>query len=262
MLGAIIGDIIGSPYEFEGMKSMVFPLFSISSRFTDDTVMTIAVADCLLYGKDYAKTFKEYGRLYPDAGYGGMFAGWLHSSDSKPYNSYGNGSAMRVSPVGWAFETIEDVLREAERSAAITHNHPEGIKGAQAIASAIYLARTGKDKAEIRKYVAKKFGYKLGRTLDRIRPKYSFNETCQGSVPEAIIAFLESDNYEDAVRKAISLGGDADTLACMAGGIAEAYYGKIPASIIRRARKFLDKRLLAIVDEFTKRWPHGGPRSK
>jgi ADP-ribosylglycohydrolase len=262
MLGAIIGDIIGSPYEFKRMKSMDFPLFTSSSRFTDDTVMTVAVADCLLHGKDFAKTFKEYGALYPDAGYGGMFNNWLHSSDSKPYNSYGNGSAMRVSPVGWAFDTIEDVLRVAERSAAVTHNHPEGIKGAQAIASAIFLARTGKDKANIRKYVSKKFGYKLNRTLDKIRPKYIFNETCQGSVPEATIAFLESTSYEDAVRKAISLGGDADTLACMAGGIAEAYYGKIPASIIRRARGILDKRLLAVVDEFLGRWPRGKPRSK
>jgi ADP-ribosylglycohydrolase len=254
MLGAIVGDIIGSSYEFEGLKSTTFPLFTSSSRFTDDTVLTVAVADCLLHDRDYAKTFKEYGQRYPDAGYGGMFGNWLQSSDLKPYNSYGNGSAMRVSPVACAFDTIDDVLREAERSASPTHNHPEGIKGAQAIASAIFLARTGTVKKDIRAFIEKRFKYDLGRTLDEIRPQYRFDETCQGSVPEAIIAFLESTDYEDAIRKAISLGGDADTLACMAGGIAEAYYKKIPLNIVHRAKKILDKELLAIEDEFTGRF--------
>ena len=183
-----------------------------------------------------------------------MFRNWLESADSKPYNSYGNGSAMRVSPVAYAFDTIDDVLREAERSASPTHNHPEGIKGAQAIASAIFLARTGKEKKEIREYIEGRFEYDLGRTLDEIRPQYRFDETCQGSVPEAIIAFLESTDYEDAIRKAVSLGGDADTLACMAGGIAEAYYKKIPSNIVRRGKNILDKELLAIVDEFSGRF--------
>jgi len=254
MLGAIIGDIIGSSYEFEGLKSTTFPLFTSTSKFTDDTVLTVAVADCLLHNRDYAETFKEYGRRYPHAGYGGMFGNWLQSTDSKPYNSYGNGSAMRVSPVGFAFDSIDDVLREAERSASPTHNHPEGLKGAQAIASAIFLARTGNEKKEIRAFIEKRFKYDLGRTLDEIRPNYRFDETCQGSAPEAIIAFLESTDYEDAIRKAVSLGGDADTLACMAGGIAEAYYKKIPINIVRRAKKILDKELLAIVDKFVGRF--------
>ncbi|MCX6564050.1 MAG: ADP-ribosylglycohydrolase family protein [Candidatus Aminicenantes bacterium] len=254
MLGAIIGDIVGSPYESEVIKSTKFPLFTSDSRFTDDTVLTVAVADCILHNRDYAKTFKEYGQLYPEAGYGCMFRNWLRSSDSNPYESYGNGSAMRVSPVAFAFDTIDDVLREAERSAVPTHNHHEGVKGAQAIASAIFLAKTGKGKEEIREYIEGRFGYDLSRTLDEIRPSYHFDETCQGSVPEAIIAFLESSDYEDAIRKAISLGGDADTLACMAGGIAEAYYKKIPVHIVRRARQILDKELLAIVDEFTGRY--------
>jgi len=254
MLGAIIGDIIGSSYEFKGMKSTEFPLFTAGSKFTDDTVLTVAVADCLLHDREYAKTFKEYGKRYPHAGYGGMFRNWLRSSGSEPYNSYGNGSAMRVSPVAFAFDTIDDVLREAERSAMPTHNHPEGVKGAKAIASAIFLARTGNGKKEIREYTEGRFGYDLGRTLDEILPGYHFDETCQGSVPEAIIAFLEGKDYEDTVRKAISLGGDADTLACMAGGIAEAYYKKIPVHIVRRARKILDKELLAIVDEFNDRF--------
>jgi ADP-ribosylglycohydrolase len=254
MLGAIIGDIIGSSYEFKGIKTTKFRLLTSDSRFTDDTVLTVAVADCILHDLDYAKIFKEYGHHYPNARYGGRFGSWLQSPELKPYNNYGNGSAMRVSPVGFAFDTIDDVLREAERSASPTHNHPEGIKGAQAIASAIFLARTGKGKKEIREFIEKRFGYSLGRTLDEIRPDYRFDETCQGSVPEAIIAFLESTDYEDAIRKAVSLGGDADTLACMAGGIAEAFYKKIPPNIVRRANEILDKELLAIVDEFVSRF--------
>lgn len=254
MLGAIIGDIIGSSYEFKGIKTADFPLSTSRSRFTDDTVMTVAVADCILNVKVYAATFKEYGRRYPDAGYGGMFYDWLFSDKSEPYNSYGNGSAMRVSPIGFAFKTLEEVLREAERSAIPTHNHPEGIKGAQAIASAIFLARTGKSKNDIRDFAEENFGYNLDRTLEEIRPNYHFDETCQGSVSEAIIAFLESTDYEDAIRKAISLGGDADTLACMAGGIAEAFYKEISPTIILQARKILDKELLAIIDEFAARF--------
>ena len=254
MLGAIAGDIIGSVHEYRLMKSTDFPLFAPESTFTDDTVLTIAVADCILHDKDYAKTFKEYGRRYPHAGYGGMFRNWLMAPDSAPYNSFGNGSAMRVSPVGFAYRTIDKVLREAQRSAEVTHNHPEGIKGAQAIASAIFLGRTGKKKKEIRGYLEGRFGYDLSRTLDEIRPSYYFDETCQGSVPEAIIAFLESTDYEDTVRKAVSLGGDADTLACMAGGIAQAFYKKIPDNLINQTRQILDEDLLAIVDEFDNRY--------
>jgi ADP-ribosylglycohydrolase len=250
MFGAIAGDIIGSVYESGWMKLTNFPLFPPGARFTDDTVLTVAVADCILNNKDYAETLKEYGRRYPDAGYGGTFYRWLCRSDSAPYNSYGNGSAMRVSPVGFAFDTIDEVLREAQRSAEVTHNHPEGIKGAQAIASAIFLARMGKEKKEIARYIEGLFGYSLRQTLDEIRPSYHFDETCQGSVPQAVIAFLESMDYEDAVRKAVSLGGDSDTLACIAGGIAQAYYKKIPNYIVSEVRQILDKDLLAIVDEF------------
>jgi ADP-ribosylglycohydrolase len=236
------------------MKSTDFPLFSPESIFTDDTVLTVAVADRILHGKDYAATLKEYGRRYPNAGYGGMFYQWLYEPGSAPYKSYGNGSAMRVSPVGFAFNTIEEVLTEAQRSAEVTHNHPEGIKGAQAIASAIFLARTGKEKKEIAGYIEGQFGYNLRQTLDEIRPSYHFDETCQGSVPQAIIAFLESTDYEDAVRKAVSLGGDSDTLACMAGGIAQAYYGRIADCIVREVRQILDEDLLTIVDEFNNRY--------
>jgi len=254
MLGAIAGDIIGSVYEFHNMKSTDFPLFTRGSTFTDDTVLTVAVADCILHDKDYTETLKEYGRRYPDAGYGGMFSHWLHSPESVPYNSFGNGSAMRVSPVGFAFSSLDEVLCQAERSAAVTHNHPEGIKGAQAIASAIFLARTGHDKNAIRDHIEEYFKYDLRRTLDGIRPDYRFDVTCQGSVPESIIAFLESSDYEDAVRKAVSLGGDSDTIACITGGIAQAYYKQVPEYIIKEVRRTLDTKLLNIIDSFNERY--------
>jgi ADP-ribosylglycohydrolase len=254
VIGAIAGDIIGSVFEFRSTKSTDFPLFSNSSTFTDDTILTVAVADCILHGKQYASTLKEYGRKYPYGGYGGMFFEWLASDSFKPYNSYGNGSAMRVSPIGFAFDSLDDVLIEAEKSAAVTHNHPEGIKGAQAIASSIFLAKSGKSKEQIREYVENTFGYKLHQTIDEIRPGYRFDETCQGSVPQAIIAFLESNDYEDAVRKAVSLGGDSDTLACMTGGIAQAYYKQIPGYIIIEMRKLLDNDFLTVVDEFNERY--------
>ena len=254
MIGAIAGDIIGSVFEFYSVKTTDFPLFSTSSTYTDDTVLTIAVADCILNGKEYAPTLKEYGRNYPNAGYGGMFLRWLGSDTYKPYNSYGNGSAMRVSPAGFAFNSLDQALAEAEKSAAVTHNHPEGIKGAQAVASAIFLARTGKSKNDILEYVEATFEYDLQQKLDDIRPGYRFNETCQGSVPQSIIAFLESDNYEDAIRKSISLGGDSDTMACITGGIAQAYYRDIPDYITRKVRELLDDSLLAVVDEFNRRY--------
>jgi len=250
MIGTIAGDVIGSVYEFHYTKSINFDLFLPASTFTDDTVMTIAVADCILHGRDYAETLKEYGRNYPHRGYGGMFHKWLGNPDSKPYNSYGNGSAMRVSPVGFAFPTLDEVLREAKRSAEITHNHPEGIKGAQAVAAAIFLARQCQTKKDIKEYIAKTSGYDLEQTIEEIRPHYYFDETCQGSVPQAIIAFLESEDYEDAVRKAVSLGGDSDTIACITGGIAEAFFHKIPAYIVQETRRRLDQRLLSVVDEF------------
>ncbi len=254
MIGAIAGDIIGSAYEFNFTKSTDFELFTPHSRFTDDTVLTIAVADCILNGKSYPTVFKNYGHRYPNAGYGNMFAMWLDSDYHAPYNSYGNGSAMRVSPIGFAFTNINSVLEEAKKSAEVTHNHPEGVKGAQAVASAIYLAREGYSKDAIRDYVEENFAYELHRPLDEIRPNYSFDETCQGSVPESIIAFLESSDYEDAVRKAVSLGGDSDTQACIAGGIAQAYYKVIPKYIINKVRKILNEELLHVVDQFAERY--------
>jgi len=253
MIGAIAGDVIGSVHEFSNIKTEDFPLFSPGSTFTDDTVMTIAVADSILTGKGYAAAFKEWGRLYPHAGYGGMFKQWLRSDDSKPYNSFGNGSAMRVSPVGFAFDSLDKVLEEAKKSAEVTHNHPEGIKGAQSVAAAIFLARTGKDKKEIKDYIEATFNYDLSATLAEIRPDYRFDPTCQGSVPQAIIAFLESSDYEDAVRKAISLGGDTDTQACITGGIAQAYYKTINDDILKKVRALMDGRLLDVLDLFNAR---------
>lgn len=254
MIGAIAGDIIGSVYEFGITKSEDFPLFCPESTFTDDTVMTIAVADCILTGKGYAAALKEWGRLFPHAGYGGMFGRWLRSDDSKPYNSFGNGSAMRVSPVGFAFDSLDKVLEEARKSAEVTHNHPEGIKGAQATAAAIFLARSGKDKKEIKDYIEATFKYDLSATLAEIRPGYSFNETCQETVPQAVTAFLESSSYEDAVRKGISMGGDSDTIGCITGGIAQAFYKTIPDNIIKESKHRLAKELLIIVDQFNARY--------
>lgn len=254
MFGAIAGDIIGSAYEWHYTKSPDFELFTPQSTPTDDTVLTIAVADCILHGKDYAATLKEYGRRYPGAGYGGMFLKWLGSNSLTPYNSFGNGSAMRVSPVGFAFSSLDTVSREAEKSAAVTHNHPEGIKGAQAIATSIFLAKSGESKERIRNYIEKSYGYNLQQTIDEIRPSYRFDETCQGSVPQAIIAFLESNSYEDAVRKAVSLGGDSDTLACMTGGIAQAYYGQIPDYIAKKVREILNPEMLEVVALFNDKY--------
>jgi ADP-ribosylglycohydrolase len=254
MLGAIIGDIIGSVYEWNPVKSHNFPLFSPQARFTDDTVLTVAVADAILHRKDYARTIWEYGRRYPQAGYGASFAQWLRSGDLQPYGSFGNGSAMRVSPVGFAFDSQDRVLSEAARTAQITHNHPEGIKGAQATALAIWMARQGESKPEIKKQIETRFDYNLSRTLDEIRPHYSFDVSCQGSVPESIIAFLESEDYEDAVRNAISLGGDSDTMACIAGGIAQAFYRDIPKPIVKQAWHLLDAGLQEVVEKFNQRW--------
>ncbi len=251
MLGAIAGDIIGSVYEWNNIKTVDFPLFSPNSRFTDDTVLTVAVADAILNGKDYARTIWKYGRRYPHAGYGGRFAQWLKGEDLLPYNSFGNGSAMRVSPVGFACDSIDEVLAEAAKSAAVTHNHPEGIKGAQAVALAIFLARQGQSKVDIKQQIETRFEYMLDRTLDDIRPAYKFDVSCQGSVPEAIIAFMESDNYEDAIRKAVSLGGDSDTIACITGGIAQAYYKEIPAYILQQMRNRLNSELLQVINDFS-----------
>ncbi|MBQ9428078.1 MAG: ADP-ribosylglycohydrolase family protein [Clostridia bacterium] len=250
MLGAIIGDIVGSPYEFDAHKSKDFNFFSPNARPTDDSIMTIAVGcACVETDPHDEESFKrvlvermrELGRLYRDAGYGGMFYRWLISDHMPAYNSFGNGSAMRVSPVAYAADTLEEVEQIAKWSAEVTHDHPEGIKGAQAIAAATFLARTGADKEEIRRYIALHY-YDLDFTLDEIRDAYRFNETCQGSVPQAIECFLEAEDYEDAVRNAISLGGDADTQAAMAGAIAEAYFG-IPDEMQEEGLGYLDDTL-------------------
>lgn len=250
MLGAIAGDIIGSVYEAAPIKRTDFPLFSHSSHYTDDTVMTVAVASSILNNEDYAASLRSFGRRYPDAGYGGRFFSWLFDDDAGPYQSWGNGAAMRVSPVGFAFDTEEAILREAKSSAAVSHNHPEGIKGAQATALAIFLARMGESKEVIRHRISTQFGYDMERTLYTIRPTYRFDVSCQGSVPEAIIAFLESRDFEDAVRKAVSLGGDSDTQACIAGAIAQAFYRCIPDNIITHVRRCMPETLLRVIDDF------------
>ncbi len=250
MLGAIAGDIIGSVYERKNIKSTEFPLFGENSRFTDDSVLTIAVAHAILDDLDYADALKLYGRKYPNAGYGSSFRNWIFSSNKEPYNSWGNGSAMRVSPIGWAFNTVEDVLREAEKSAAATHNHPEGIKGAQSVALAILMARQGKAKEIIKQEIERRFDYDLSRSLSEIRPDYKFDVSCQGSVPESIIAFLESESFEDAVRLAISIGGDSDTIACIAGSIAEAFYKEIPPHILAEVKQRLPNGFWEIVERF------------
>ena len=231
MLGAVFGDIVGSIYEFNNIKSTQFELLGDKSTFTDDSILTIAVADWLLEGalskERLIFTLKQYVRKYPNpmGGYGSRFQQWALSDENEPYNSWGNGSAMRVSAVGWAFDTLEDTENIAKLTAEITHNHPEGIKGAQATAAAIYMARTCSTKQEIKDYIQSKYGYDLSRTCDEIRPTYRFNESCVGTVPEAIIAFLDSSDFESAIRLAVSLGGDTDTLTCISGGIAEAFYG-------------------------------------
>lgn len=260
MYGAILGDIIGSPYEFDrGSKTKDFQLFSGRSEFTDDTVMTIAVADAFLpiqpdmdddaIRQRVVAKMQKYGRLYPHAGYGGRFRHWLRDRHPQPYNSWGNGSAMRVSSIGWLYKDLEAVRRMARLSAEVTHNHPEGIKGAEVTASAIFLARTGSTKAEIKAYIEENFRYDLSRTCDEIRPDYYHVESCQETVPEAITAFLEGQFFEDVIRTAVSLGGDCDTLTCIAGSMAEAFYG-IPEELKVECRKRLPEELLDVLRRF------------
>ncbi len=250
MLGAIIGDIVGSVFEFHNHRSKDFPLFCDQSTFTDDSVLTFATAKVLLDGTDYTKTYQDFSHRYAGRGYGTYFSLWLNMKNPLPYNSLGNGSAMRVSPVGFAFESAEETLAEARRSAEVTHNHPEGVKGAQATALAIFMARKGSSQVEIKSEISSRFDYKLTRPLDEIRLVNRFDETCQGSVPEAISAFLESASFEDAIRLAISIGGDSDTIACIAGGIAQAFYGTIPAWIASEAKMRLPLEFLQILECF------------
>ena len=248
MIGAIAGDMIGSPYERYPTKSK--DIGAMVASFTDDTVLTIAVADLILNDTDCADTIKRYAQKYQSLPYGGTFRQWFNSRASEPYYSFGNGSAMRVSPVGFAYNSVEDVLFHAKRTAEVTHNHPEGIKGAQSTALAILMARQGAEKEEIRKEIATRFEYDLDRTIDEIRPGYSFDVSCQGSVPESIIAFLDSDSFVDAIKNAISLGGDADTMACIAGGIAQAWYKKIPEKVVTAVGAKLAPDLREILDRF------------
>ena len=253
MLGAIAGDVIGSVYERQRTKAKDFPLFSPGSRFTDDSVLTCAVADRLLHGGDYVQAFHDWFHAYPNAGYGGTFIHWALLRQDQPYGSWGNGSAMRVSPVGWLTTSLDEALAEAKASAEVTHDHPEGIRGAQAVAACIHLARSGHDKQAIRTHVEREFAYRLDERLDDIRQVYRFDVSCQGSVPQSIIAFLESDDWEDAVRNAVSLGGDADTMAAIAGSIAEAFYGGVPDAIATEVMGRLDDPLKRIVGVFRDR---------
>lgn len=250
MYGAIIGDVAGSKYEFLGYKKVPQTILDPDCFYTDDTVMTVAVADALKYQYHYgvAEVLKRYGRDYPNKGYGGKFAEWLASGDELPYFSFGNGAAMRVSAAAWLGKTWTEVMDLATKATIVTHNHPEGIKGAQATATAIFMARKGYSKEQIRDYIEATFNYDLGFTPNEIRLFYSFNETCQDTVPQAIVAFLESESFESAIKLAISLGGDADTLAAITGSIAEAYYG-IPEKLIRKVKKFLPKEFINIVDK-------------
>ena len=260
MYGAILGDIIGIPYEFDrGSKTKDFPLFSETSEFTDDTVMALAVAEALMditpqstdeqIRQRITFLMRFHGRRYPHAGYGVRFSRWLHSYHPKPYGSFGNGSAMRVAAAGWLFDDLDTVLRMARLSSEVTHDHPEGIKGAQATAAAIFLARRGESKAAIRSYIAKTFGSDLSRSCDEIRPTYHHVESCQETVPEAVTAFLEGCDFEDVIRTAVSLGGDCDTLTCIAGSIAEAFYG-VPEELKEQCRSRLTPDLLAVLQRF------------
>ena len=239
MLGAIVGDILGSSFDCYPTKTKKFELLDNKSHFTDDIVMTVAVADSLMNRIPYVESLQMWGNNYPSAGYGGWFNKWIHSDFPKPYNSFGNGSAMRCSSVGWLYDDKDSVLNEAKESAEITHNHPEGIKGAQAVALGVMMSRMGSTKLEIQEGLESLFDYDLSQTLSQIRRNYIHDVTCQGSVPQAIIAFLESEDFEDAIRNAISLGGDADTQACIAGALAEAYYMNIPEKI----KQFVLKRI-------------------
>ena len=254
MLGAIIGDIAGSRFEFHNRKTKDFELFHPDCRFTDDTVMTLAVASALMDQEGeledrFVRHMQRLGRAYPNAGYGGRFYDWIFAVDPAPYNSWGNGSAMRVSSVGWLYDTLEKTREVARLTAEVTHNHPEGIKGAEATAAAIYLARTGATKDEIKDYIIKEFGYDLSRTLDEIRPTYHHVESCQQTVPEAITAFLEGNDFEDVVRCAVSLGGDCDTLTCIAAGIAEGVYG-VPDKYRKETIKRMEPDMVQVYEAF------------
>lgn len=258
MYGAILGDILGSIYEFSNRKTdrpEHIDLCNSACYYTDDTVLTVATADAILGDGDYARCYRAWANRFRGAGYGGKFRQWITDDAMGPYYSWGNGSAMRISPVGWAYNTMEDTIANAKKSAAVTHNHPEGIKGAQAAAAAIFLARTGSTKVEIKECITKNFAYDLNRTINAIRPGYQFNESCQGTVPEAIICFLESNDFTSCIQLSISLGGDTDTLACIAGGIAEAFYKTIPQELIDFADNRIPFSMKQVIEAFYRKYP-------
>lgn len=257
MIGSIIGDIAGSMHEFSGNKRYDVELFPREAEVTDDSILTLATCEALMTGRPYHHVYREFGNCYPEpmGGYGVRFNAWLHTPQAGPYNSWGNGSAMRVGPVGFAGSTLEDVLAEAERSAAVTHDHPEGIKGAQATAAAIFLARQGSTKDELKTFITNRFGYDLSRSVAQVRATYSFNESCAGTVPEALIAVLDANDFESAIRNAISMGGDADTVGCIAGGVAQALFKEIPTLFIEEAMKRLPPGLKPTAIMFMERFP-------
>jgi ADP-ribosylglycohydrolase len=254
VLGAILGDIVGSAYERRGLKRADFPLFGPGSVFTDDTVLSVATADAILSGREYRELYRAYGRRHPAAGYGGSFREWMWRDDDAPYGSWGNGSAMRVSPIGWAARSAGEALAEAARSSRATHDHPDAVAAAQAVALGVFLARQGAGRDALRDELSARFGYDLGRRLDDVRPAYSFDVSAKGSVPEAIIAFLESDGVEHAVRLAVSLGGDADTQAAIAGALAEAFHGGLPAPLEAEVFARLPEELAEVVRAFRARY--------
>jgi len=250
MIGAVAGDIIGSWYEWHNIKIKDFVFFSDRCFFTDDSVLTIALADSILTGTPYVDNLRTFYQWYPHRGYGGRFHHWARNPSYGPYNSWGNGAAMRISPVGYAYNDLFTVLKKAKEFTEITHSHPEGIKGGQATAAAIFLARIGKSKTTIKEFIEKKFHYDLSKHVDEIRPTYEFDESCQGTVPQALRAFIDSTNFEDAIRTAVSLGGDTDTIACITGGVAQAFYGAVPETIQQKVYSTLDCRLGQITRRF------------
>jgi ADP-ribosylglycohydrolase len=254
MIGAIAGDIIGSVYEWNNIKTKDFDLFSEQCFFTDDSILTIALADSIMTGTPYVENLKMFCHCYPGGGYGGNFRQWAQSPDSEPYNSWGNGAAMRISPAGYAYNDLDTVMEKAKEFTQVTHSHPEGIKGGQAAAAAVFLASTGKTKDDIRKFIETQFQYDLSKHVDEIRPTYTFDVSCQGTVPQAIRAFIDSTDFEDAIRTAVSLGGDTDTLACITGGIAQALYGGVPEFIQTKVYAVLDDRLGTITKKFMERF--------
>ena len=255
MFGAIVGDIAGSAYERANFRFETCEIFAKGSQYTDDTVLTLATADHFIFGDSYAHNYRQFGRNYPRAGYGGSFIKWMTSDNPQPYESWGNGSAMRVSPVGWVAENLDWALSEAERSAEVTHNHPNGIKGAQAISSSIFLSRQGESKESIRNFVTDRFGYDLESTVEDLRKTHIFDMSCEGTVPVAIVAFLESYDFESSIRKAISIGGDSDTIACMTGSISHAFYREIPKWMSDYCFSLLDPVQQSIITDFWKKFP-------